>query len=132
MNSASPRSAFNLTSDGANRFEKLTGANIGKQLAIVLDGKVQSAPSIRGRFATQAASVEFHARTGQDLAVGVAIRRIASFAHLFGGALRSERHWAMIRSGRALLLRLWVWRCGRVHGDLLSLVLESMPLWHWS
>ena len=44
-----PAVSFNLTSDGANRFEKLTGANIGKQLAIVLDGKVQSAPSIRGQ-----------------------------------------------------------------------------------
>lgn len=44
-----PAVSFNLTSDGADRFEKVTGANIGKQLAIVLDGKVQSAPSIRGQ-----------------------------------------------------------------------------------
>ena len=41
--------SFNLTSDGANRFEKVTGANIGKQLAIVLDGKVHSAPNIKGQ-----------------------------------------------------------------------------------
>jgi preprotein translocase subunit SecD len=39
--------SFNLTSDGASRFEKITGENIGKQLAIVLDGKIQSAPAIR-------------------------------------------------------------------------------------
>ena len=39
--------SFNLTSDGAARFEKITGENIGKQLAIVLDGKIQSAPAIR-------------------------------------------------------------------------------------
>ena len=44
-----PAVSFNLSSDGADRFEKITGANIGKQLAIVLDGKVQSAPSIRGQ-----------------------------------------------------------------------------------
>jgi len=44
-----PAVSFNLTSDGADRFEKVTSANIGKQLAIVLDGKVQSAPSIRGQ-----------------------------------------------------------------------------------
>ena len=44
-----PAVSFNLTSDGANRFERVTGENIGKMLAIVLDGKVQSAPSIRGQ-----------------------------------------------------------------------------------
>jgi preprotein translocase subunit SecD len=44
-----PAVSFNLTSDGANRFEKVTGSNIGKQLAIVLDGKVQSAPNIKGQ-----------------------------------------------------------------------------------
>lgn len=44
-----PAVSFNLTSDGANRFEKVTSENIGKMLAIVLDGKVQSAPSIRGQ-----------------------------------------------------------------------------------
>ncbi len=44
-----PAVSFTLTSDGASRFERITGENIGKQLAIVLDGKVQSAPSIRGQ-----------------------------------------------------------------------------------
>lgn len=40
---------FSLTPDGASRFGDVTGNNIGRQLAIVLDGKVQSAPSINGR-----------------------------------------------------------------------------------
>ncbi len=44
-----PSVNFTLTSDGASRFERITGANIGKQLAIVLDGKVKSAPSINGQ-----------------------------------------------------------------------------------
>ncbi|MBM3802187.1 MAG: protein translocase subunit SecD [Acidimicrobiia bacterium] len=44
-----PAVSFNLTSDGADRFEKVTAANIGKPLAIVLDGKVQSAPNIRSQ-----------------------------------------------------------------------------------
>jgi preprotein translocase subunit SecD len=35
--------------DGASRFEQLTGNNIGKALAIVLDNKVQSAPNINAR-----------------------------------------------------------------------------------
>jgi len=38
---------FSFNSEGAKEFEKITSANIGKQLAIVLDGQVKSAPVIR-------------------------------------------------------------------------------------
>jgi SecD/SecF fusion protein len=41
-----PAVAFSLTSDGTRRFAELTAANIGRQLAIVLDDQVQSAPVI--------------------------------------------------------------------------------------
>jgi len=44
-----PAVSFSLNSEGARRFEKVTGDNIGQRLAIVLDGKVQSAPSINAR-----------------------------------------------------------------------------------
>ena len=44
-----PAVSFSLNSEGARRFEKVTGENIGQRLAIVLDGKVQSAPSINTR-----------------------------------------------------------------------------------
>jgi preprotein translocase subunit SecD len=44
-----PAVSFGLKADGARRFETLTGDNIGKRLAIVLDGKVQSAPVINAR-----------------------------------------------------------------------------------
>jgi preprotein translocase subunit SecD len=59
--------AFTLNSDGGARFEQATRENIGKQIAIILDGKVQSAPVveteigrntggiIRGRFTPQEA-----------------------------------------------------------------------------
>ena len=42
----SPAVAFSLKPDGARRFESITGSNIGQRLAIVLDGKIQSAPVI--------------------------------------------------------------------------------------
>lgn len=42
-----PEVSFELNSDGANKFAQITKDNIGKQLAIVLDGKVQSAPRIQ-------------------------------------------------------------------------------------
>lgn len=38
---------FSFNSEGAKEFEKITSANIGKQLAIVLDGQVKSAPVIK-------------------------------------------------------------------------------------
>lgn len=41
--------AFVLSQDAAKRFSAFTGANIGKPLAIVLDGKVLSAPRINGQ-----------------------------------------------------------------------------------
>jgi preprotein translocase subunit SecD len=44
-----PAVSFQLMPDGASRFEQLTGNNIGKALAIVLDNKVQSAPNINAR-----------------------------------------------------------------------------------
>jgi preprotein translocase subunit SecD len=40
---------FQLSQDAAARFERFTGANIGKPLAIVLDKNVLSAPTIQGK-----------------------------------------------------------------------------------
>jgi preprotein translocase subunit SecD len=40
---------FVLTQDAAKRFERFTGANIGKNLAIVLDKNVLSAPTIKDK-----------------------------------------------------------------------------------
>lgn len=38
-----------LTAQGASTFERITGENVGRRMAIVLDGKVQSAPVIQDR-----------------------------------------------------------------------------------
>lgn len=48
-----PAVAFTLNNEGAQKFGRVTGENIGKQLAIVLDGKVQSAPEIQGRITSE-------------------------------------------------------------------------------
>jgi len=45
----SPAVAFTLSPDGAKRFYQASSENIGKPLAIVLDKKVQSAPTIEDR-----------------------------------------------------------------------------------
>ncbi len=44
---------FVLSQDAAKRFSAYTGANIGQRLAIVLDGKVLSAPRIDGQISDQ-------------------------------------------------------------------------------
>ncbi len=44
-----PAVGFSLNQQGAEKFSQLTAQNIGRQLAIILDGRVQSAPTIEGR-----------------------------------------------------------------------------------
>jgi preprotein translocase subunit SecD len=44
-----PSVNFSLTRDGAIRFGRVTGQNIGKQLAIILDNRVVSAPTIESQ-----------------------------------------------------------------------------------
>ena len=44
-----PAVSFTLNADGGTRFEQVTGENIGKQIAIVLDKKVMSAPVVEDR-----------------------------------------------------------------------------------
>lgn len=44
-----PQISFELTSEGSQLFGDYTGSHIGQQLAIVLDGKVLSAPRINSR-----------------------------------------------------------------------------------
>ena len=48
-----PAVSFTLSNDGGRKFGTVTGENIGRQLAIVLDGRVQSAPRIDGRITTE-------------------------------------------------------------------------------
>ena len=48
-----PSVSFSFNAEGSKKFGKLTGANIGKQLAIVLDNTVQSAPVIQSRITRQ-------------------------------------------------------------------------------
>ncbi len=44
-----PAVSFTLNNEGGRKFGKVTGENIGRQLAIVLDGRVQSAAQIESR-----------------------------------------------------------------------------------
>ena len=48
-----PVIGFSLTPDGAPKFGQLTGANVNRRLAIVLDNKVVSAPNIKSQITDQ-------------------------------------------------------------------------------
>jgi preprotein translocase subunit SecD len=60
-----------LNSRGAKLFEEITAKNVNRQLAIVLDGKVKSAPVIRERIGGGRASItgNFDLREARDLAI---------------------------------------------------------------
>src|SRR3984893_9009 len=47
-----PAVSFTLNTEGARKFSTITREHIGRSLAIVLDGRVQSAPRIDGRIST--------------------------------------------------------------------------------
>ncbi|MGP0594975.1 protein translocase subunit SecD [Nitrospira sp. T9] len=66
-----PIVSITFDSKGAREFDELTAANIGKRMAVVLDGKVYSAPVIRDRISGGRAIIEgtFNTAEANDLAV---------------------------------------------------------------
>ena len=66
-----PGVSFNLTGRGGAVFADITGANVGRRLAIVLDNRVQSAPSINERIPRGQGSItgSFQEDEAQDLAI---------------------------------------------------------------
>lgn len=65
-----PAVGFSLKPDGATRFGTFTGSNIGRNLAIVLDERVYSAPVIEGRISDDGRIAgNFTAQEASDLAL---------------------------------------------------------------
>jgi len=65
-----PDISFSLNSDGAQRFGVITEQNIGKLLAIILDGRIQSAPRLDGRITDQGQITGgFTVKEAEDLAL---------------------------------------------------------------
>jgi protein-export membrane protein SecD/preprotein translocase SecF subunit len=66
-----PGVAFSLTRDATERFAALTRDNVGRRLAIVLDGRVHSAPFIEGPIERGVGSIRggFTAQEAADLAL---------------------------------------------------------------
>ena len=66
-----PVIAFTLKGDASDTFSSLTANNVGRRLAIVLDGVVQSAPEIRERIPGGEGIIQGHftMETARDLAI---------------------------------------------------------------
>ncbi len=63
--------SMNFNNRGATIFERITGENVGRRMAIVLDGKIYSAPNINERIGGGRASISgsFTTAEAQDLAL---------------------------------------------------------------
>jgi preprotein translocase subunit SecD len=66
-----PAVSFTLNADGSRKFSDVTGNNIGRQMAIVLDDRVRSAPVIEERISTPTAIIRgsFTVQEAEDLAL---------------------------------------------------------------
>ncbi len=66
-----PTVSMEFNARGAKLFETITGANVGKRMAIVLDNTVYSAPNIRERIGGGHAQIEgnFDIKEARDLAI---------------------------------------------------------------
>ena len=71
QNTSEPYVSVDFNASGARAFSELTDANVGKRLAIVLDGNVHSAPQIRERIPSGRAQITggFSTEEATDLAI---------------------------------------------------------------
>ncbi len=74
---------FALNSEGADIFGDFTGANVGKRLAIVLDGKVYSAPNISERIGGGHGQISGDYTVAQAKDLAIALRSGALLAPVF-------------------------------------------------
>lgn len=65
-----PYVAIDFNDEGGSKFAKITGANVGKRFAIILDGKIYSAPVIRERIPRGRGTItgNFEMKEAQNLA----------------------------------------------------------------
>ncbi len=79
-----PIVSLQFNAAGAKKFAEITAANVGKRLAIVLDGKVQSAPRIREAIPSGEAVItgRFDAQSAQDLALVLRVGALPAPMHI--------------------------------------------------
>jgi len=111
---------FNL--EGARRFARITGENIGERLAIVLEGKVRSAPVIRARIYDRGViEGNFTFQEARDLAivlragalpVEIEIEEERTVGPSLGKDLINRGKWAILIGGIAVVVFMVVYYSG--------------------
>ncbi len=74
---------FKLNAEGADIFGDFTGKNVGKRLAVVLDGKVYSAPNINERIGGGAGQISGNYTVMEAKDLAIALRSGALLAPIF-------------------------------------------------
>lgn len=79
-----PVVGLKFNAEGAKKFAQITADNVGRRLAIVLDGKVQSAPNIREAIPSGEAVISgsFSIESAQDLALVLRIGALPAPMHI--------------------------------------------------
>ncbi|MGO9480595.1 MAG: protein translocase subunit SecD [Candidatus Kryptoniota bacterium] len=70
----SPIVEMTMSSDGARDWARITGANIGKRIAIVLDNTVYSAPVVRGKIPNGSSEIEGMANVDEANLLAIVLR----------------------------------------------------------
>ena len=121
---------FAFNAEGARRFAKLTGENRGKQLAILLDGQVYSAPSlnerigggrgfIHGRFSSQdAADLSVILRAG-SLPIPVQIEEERTVGPALGAeSIRRGVNASIMGLALVAAFAIWYYRLAGVYATI--------------
>ncbi len=74
QNSGKPIINFTLNNEGARKFSRLTGSNINKRLAIVLDKKVYMVPSIRSKIPNGRSLIEGFSNLTEAKDIAIVLR----------------------------------------------------------
>ena len=131
--------SFTLDDEGARLFGDFTGANIGRQLAIVLDDTIYSAPVIRSKIGEGKGQIEggFTAETARDLAIvlraGALPAPVQIIANLTVGpslgqdSVRQGVRAALVAAILVVLLMAFYYKVSGVIADL-ALLLNSIML----
>ena len=136
-----PVISFTLNSEGAQIFGDFTGKNVGNHLAIVLDGKVYSAPVINERIGGGSGQISgnYSVAEAQDLAI--ALRSGALLAPIYlmekrsvGPSLGADSIKAsmMALSGGFLLVFVFMIAYYRMAGVIANIALDRELVYHHS
>jgi protein-export membrane protein SecD/preprotein translocase SecF subunit len=102
-----PAVSFSLTRDATRQFATFTRGHVGRQLAILLDGRVQSAPVVEGPIDSGEGIIRgrFSAQEAADLSLVLRAGALpASMTYLGGGFVGPTLGSASVRTGMAASL----------------------------